>query len=243
MSLLVEPLRLPSRLPPEPGLVLWLPMSIGSGDLVYDHSGLGNHGTRMGATWVPGRYNYGMYFNGAAEDHVLVPHHPSLSLDTVSVEAWVYITQTDIGTQGVIVQKSDGTKHNYNLAYEGRPSPPVPNTYRKFLFTIWDGSVTVALYSNTLAIAGRWYHLVGMRDAETDMLYIYINGQYDNSTADTTTADIKSTGDVRIGRHFTSGFAFTGIIDEPRIYSRILTPEEIRMHYHLRQTPLNPLKI
>lgn len=41
-----------AKTPVQDGLVLWLPMNEGKGDIVYDGSGYGNNGTIHGATWV-----------------------------------------------------------------------------------------------------------------------------------------------------------------------------------------------
>jgi len=81
---------------------------------------------------------------------------------------------------------------------------------------------------------GSWHHLVGVNDG-TDLL-LYVDGELDNTNPG---AGGKIKGDegatLNIGRRVEEAgdYLFNGCIDEVAIYSRALTPEEIKQHYRM----------
>jgi hypothetical protein len=76
-----------------------------------------------------------------------------------------------------------------------------------------------------------WNHIVCIRNKETALLQVYINGVLKGSTADKT-GDISQIEDIVLGNAnvaFTSTYA--GQMDEVSIYNSVLTPEEILENY------------
>ena len=57
---------------PHPGLIAWWNFDEGSGTIAGDMSGNGNIGTLNGATWVSGKYETALIFDGAT-NYVNVP--------------------------------------------------------------------------------------------------------------------------------------------------------------------------
>jgi hypothetical protein len=105
------------------------------------------------------------------------------------------------------------------------------------LFGVVDGrlflqAANTASYAQgaTLLIAGRWYHVAGVRDMTTRKILIYLNGVLEAQTS--IQGDIESVaGDLMLGKYvggpdeWENGFQ--GVISEARIWTRALTPAAI----------------
>jgi hypothetical protein len=82
---------------------------------------------------------------------------------------------------------------------------------------------------------GRWHHVTGVYDGKR--MYLYIDGRLDVSK--TAWGNInKSDSPVCIGSNpeFV-GFEYNGLIDDVRIYSYALSPEEVKMLYEGKEPP------
>ncbi len=95
------------------------------------------------------------------------------------------------------------------------------------------GTVDGVCYPNTLT-ADTWYHLVGVRDVESDTINIYVNGiAYSTPTTDSSNTNI--TLRLRIGGDNTGSnyaiFSWNGSIDDVRIWDRALSSDEIATLY------------
>ena len=76
-----------------------------------------------------------------------------------------------------------------------------------------------------------WHHLIGTYDGS--ILKLYIDGLLD-STDDSPGSCSNPNINFQIGRWVGgSSQYFNGLIDEVRIYNRVLSAEEIRFHYNL----------
>jgi hypothetical protein len=84
-----------------------------SGDSVFDASGHGNSGKIYGAQWVQGEFGSALQFDGT--DSVKVLDNPSLHLQTVTVEAWIYSDNFMADYFGVIVSKEYGNMASFRL--------------------------------------------------------------------------------------------------------------------------------
>ena len=84
------------------GLVLWLPMDEGSGNIAYDYSGYGNNGTLYDANttnddgntppqWVDGMLGKALSFDGV-DDYVEI--RKPLDVREHTVAAWIRMSQT-----------------------------------------------------------------------------------------------------------------------------------------------------
>jgi hypothetical protein len=88
----------------------------------------------------------------------------------------------------------------------------------------------MARYGKTPLARNRWYHVAGVYDAFNRTLDVYLNGRPDNGCllGQVTARRYVSNASVFIGRRSDlRGFEFAGMIDDVRIYSRALTPEEV----------------
>lgn len=200
---------------------------------VKDYSPYGNDGVSYTANGTSGFSNIvggGSIKNGfnmTGTSFAVIPDSDSLdSLTAMTVEFWInpssnpatvtYIGRWYVGNNSWIVQPQSGTLKFYtNLN-------------------------TIHLNSNntSLMVVNRWQHIVITYDGAAATNKFYYNGA---SIAATQTGVVPSslpnaTGRLKIGSSSSSGelsnaFSAQGVIDEIRIYNRVLSAAEILYHY------------
>lgn len=204
-------------------LKLYYPFEIGYGDVVYDKSPEGIHGTLNpaspnGPEWVEGKVAKALSFDGV-DDYVESGENIDLDLSShgITLEAWVKATY----------KASDPSWAAWNVL--GR--------WAQVAIGIKGGAsnMSVRMYlagnSQPNYIGDKWgeyIHIVVVYEKNSTTRKLYINGEY---VATDTSGEVGDhSGKIRIGEN---GYTDTpyGVIDEPRIYARELTPEEIKDHY------------
>ncbi|HKS35608.1 MAG TPA: PQQ-dependent sugar dehydrogenase, partial [Verrucomicrobiae bacterium] len=208
---------------PSGGLAAAYGFNEGTGTMVTDASGNGHGGALSGATWTPsGRYGGALSFNGSSS-YVDLGNPPGLQLTgSKTWSAWVKAAANP-PDDGQIVAKSDGTS-----GWQFKTSPDTG--WHTFGVGVSGGGGNFGQrYSTTVRALNVWYHVAGVYDATAATLDIYVNGVLDNGvvlgTIPASQADANV--NVNIGRR-TGGFYFNGIIDEVRVYNRVLTAAEIQ---------------
>ena len=201
-----------------PGLVAAYPFSEGTGTMTADLSGNGNIGTLVGGTWTnQGKYGNALSFDGSS----LVTVNDSASLDlttNMTLEAWVYPTVTPGGDSTVLMKEQTG-EMVYTL-YSAAPSLPYAIIN---ISTNSSGEQPVA-GSKALKL-NAWTHLAATYDGA--MLRLYTNGTLVGSNA-VTGAMVHSANPLSIGGNGVWGEHFQGMIDEVRVYSRVLSAAQIQ---------------
>jgi VCBS repeat-containing protein len=197
------------------GLVAALGFNEGTGTTTADASGAGHTGTLSGPVWMPGRFGSALSFDGI-NDVVTVNDSAALDLTTaMTLEAWVN-PRTGSGWRTVLMKERVG-----ELAYtlygssggNGRPSAEI------YTSASLDVRGTASLALNT------WTHLAATYDGAT--LRLYRNGTQ-VATRAISGAIATSGSPLRIGGNLVWGEYFDGLIDEIRIYNRVLTATEIQ---------------
>ena len=137
----------------------------------------------------------------------------------ISVSAWV--RPEDGVFDGRIIFKSRGSND-----YEQSWGLTIGDS-QKADFRIRAGGTRNILESSGAVSPGKWYYLVGTYDGTTMLLYV--NGIEVNSMVHTVGGpmDEDSTDTVALGDTPTGDRSFDGRIDDVRIFSRTLCPEEI----------------
>ncbi len=195
------------------------------GDTVKDVKG-GNNGTiNGGATIVMGKVREGIKLNGT-DQFVEIPHDDSLvPPDSFSVEAWFNTELKDPQLWQAILSKNAPGNRSYELRLQAAPLLLVPS------WAVVDEADTF-IRANAPDDAefekGRWYHLVGIWDGKE--AHLYVDGKLVGSAEATS---IKaSTIELYIGMRPQDGGKnyFNGIIDEVRIYDRVLTKAEVNQN-------------
>lgn len=209
------------------GLVAYYPFD---GD-AHDASGNANHGTLIGTTPAPDRFGNSRssrQFNGVT-DYINVPSSPSLKFGhQLTVSAWVFpdLLRPSQAAGGmpihVVVKGYDGPDiMDWGFSINGDQERPMLSVNG---WTYWD--------SASIVRARVWQHVVFTFDGLS--MRTYLNAQQSGQHAVSGSFRVGD-GPVRIGAYApvaasTWGF-FPGRLDDVRVYSRALSPQEIASLY------------
>jgi hypothetical protein len=205
---------------------LWL------GDGTADDRVGGNDGAlQNGAAFGSGRVGQAFRLDGV-DDYVKIPDDPSLTVESLTLAAWVY-PDTVAGNRTII------SKYHFDDA-SGRVADV------SWLLYALDGRVSLVAYGQdgnghrgaktTAAILtpGKWHHVAATFDLPSQTARIFHFGREVASSLYEQSTTIGRIGDsgapVRIGAQYTrrlEGF-WAGRIDEVEIYDRALSAEEVR---------------
>ena len=196
------------------------------GTTAYDSSGNDNRGTIHGAkwagpTWTTGKFGTALSFDG--DDYVEVPSTSTIMPATLTVEAWVKPSKT--GARQSMVSKWDGwVDASYSLEL---------TSANKFLFYLHNGMATQSITGTTVITPGTWYHVAATYDGAYARLYV--NGILEAGPTALVPPMTTSSVPLRIGASagpspYPLHSPYGGVIDEVRIWNRVLTAEEIKKH-------------
>ncbi len=197
-------------------------------------------GTVYGVRWVPGRVGAGLLFDGI-DDYVALPNNDPvwLPVNDFTVSLWVYFERdkgSSVEESEVLVDlnhasSSDpGNELGYQIQRRGGTG--------KISFQM----TTIVqsdedLYSQTIVVKGRWYHIAAVRRGT--LQEIYVDGELDAWRAySSTPIDFVGSYDddkVNVGRYTnTAGpprYHFEGMMDELMIFDRALSSTAVRQLY------------
>ena len=159
--------------------------------------------------FVEGPMGDAMEFEGDAENYVEIPALGSF--ETVSIECWALEAQFG-GIQGIVStwQWAAGKVH---FKFEGNQIQVHKN----------DG-VKIRMNAET----DNWYHIIYTSDTKEDELKLYVDGELvDEGTAGGTPENMD---ERRIGSEH-DGRYLIGMIDNVRIYDRILDEAEVKQNF------------
>lgn len=210
--------------------------------LIVDESGLENHGTLLSGKIAEGKIGNALSCSAINKaDGVRVKDHDSLDVDAVTIAAWIKTEQND-GQWNRILDK--GWQTGYNLCIGGDFEGKTWYRTRAHL-----ECAQKPVTSETPVVDNKWHYIVGTYDGRT--LQLYIDGKLDiekklkdpcedkdkwNQAAPIKHNDV----DIMIGRlavpepnPYEHAF-FDGLIDEVRLYNRVLSAQEIQQLYQLQ---------
>ncbi len=163
--------------------------------------------------------NDGAVFNGSSSSiTVSGPVLNTAAGGSFTVAAWVYLTNT--GNFATAVSQDGTTNSGFYLQYSA------PNKRWAFSRVAQDtaGSPGIRALSSAPPLTDRWTHLVGVYNAVTEELSLYVNGALQGTAKDTT--PFAASGDLAIGRAlFNSKPAdwFPGQIKDVEAFNQALT--------------------
>ncbi|MBI5133757.1 MAG: LamG domain-containing protein, partial [Thaumarchaeota archaeon] len=174
------------------------------------------------------KIGYCYTFDGI-NDFINVSQNASLnfsSTDSFSISAWFKTPYIRTGTN-LLSKGNPDSAPGYELETDSSTDA--------LDFTIRGGSnaatASIANSSATPIFDNNWHQVFAVRDVGSDQIFIYIDGIFKSSAADTTTGDIGSDEDLIIGASNSLSGNWNGSIDEVRMYNRSLSAEEILAIY------------
>jgi hypothetical protein len=198
-----------------------------SGTTTADASGNGHTGTLANATrTASGRFGSALSFNGT---NATVNVNDSALLDlsnAMTFSAWVNPSALGTGVWRTVLMKERPGGLAYGLY--ANDSATRPSAYVQIGSTEAGRNGPASLPLNT------WTHLAVTYNGST--LRLYVNGTQ-VATRNITGSVSATTGMLRIGGNSIWGEYFAGLIDEVRIYSRVLSAAEITT---IMNTPITP---
>lgn len=201
------------------GCVLWLDFLEPSGNMAYDKSGYGNHGTIHGAQRVRSLGRWGLEFDGV-DDYVEVPFSSSLDfggITDLTVEMLCLLRSKD-------AERYTGRENQFLIGYDS-----IDDSWAWWLYIggAWTG--LRGLEKTFTPKTGEWVHLCGVYDGSE--MRMYVNGELDRSKARTGGLNDVDTM-IAIGRRGeTDRNYWDGLIALVRIYNRALTEREVKANY------------
>ncbi len=206
----------------------------GAGNIAYDASGRGNHGTIHGASWTsdtPTREGFALDFDGSNDyvDYGVNIFSEIIDRNPVSVFTWINLSNRDKAYTGIFGNSQGGTSITLRFHFGTYYSN---NEILYLRFIIGDGTEFTSITRNMDSVQNGEWHYVGITwDGTTATLYL--NGNQLGDTRTITRELASSTASWKTGRAFSSSsYSFPGLIDDVRIYSEALVLSEIREIYY-----------
>jgi prepilin-type N-terminal cleavage/methylation domain-containing protein len=206
-------------------LVGWWNFDEESGNTAKDISGYGNNGTIVGASrvdGVPGTGGKALDVSGG-NYYANIPHNSTqLLISGGTISAWIYPYTLGTSEYGRIVDKSTASDGANGFAFRLRPGSRL-----RFAINLTNVDPPGLIEMDV------WTHVIATWDSE-GIATTYINGKMNgNPIATGHPSGITTTNPLRIGitSYSTTSYAFDGLIDDIRIYSRALTASEIQTLY------------
>lgn len=224
----------------EKGLIAYWSFDEGQGSFVNDFSNSEFQGTIYGAKWAEGISGKALEFDGQ-NDYVQfnspVLYGSSLYDSSYSVCVWVKPKSITEGLNRYIIANG-GESSLYsgfymNIEWSG-------NRNGQYVFGISTkegvngkaGSSFPALYSayDWIFLCGTWN---GSENSGASIVKLYLNGNLSEEGGSSISSSKKSSfQNLRIGCPVsTTNYSFYGVIDEVKIYNKVLTGEEIKNLY------------
>ncbi|MCP4609810.1 MAG: hypothetical protein GY845_13970 [Planctomycetes bacterium] len=184
-----------------------------------DSSGNGHIGTVIDATWVPGKTGNALDFDGV-DDYVKIAADPSLdNLGAITMSVWIF---PRLNNHLRVLDKGDGDKL---LLVEGEP--------RAFNGRIrYAGTDALSESVGNTIIANTWQHVALTWNQITNTIQLFHNGievlyTIQNTGSGGVVDDTTYPLTIGAGGSLVNGTFFNGIIDDVRIYNRVLDANDI----------------
>ncbi|HEX3717801.1 MAG TPA: LamG-like jellyroll fold domain-containing protein, partial [Verrucomicrobiae bacterium] len=231
------------------GLVGYWKFDDGSGSpTAADSSGNGNTGALVGfndptftTMWTNGLFGGALEFNsdGQATNVVAMPNvgEPApatldfSTIPTFSLSAWVMGGPAQTNGAAIIAKGTGGGGEQYTLDIFG-------GNYR---FYVRDTNATVYTAQTAVGPGGSWQHVAAVLNASSGIMNCYVNGEL-AAVAVAPFSLLTNSHEVSIGNRQLKaaayGEAFTGTLDDVRIYNRDLTSADVFALYSSKPAPL-----
>jgi hypothetical protein len=224
------------------GLVLHLKLDETSGTTAADASGFGRNGALQGfagSPWTAGVIDGALGFNpdgAAGDDVVLVPDNGGLDFSAsleFSLSAWLNGDSVQEASGAIICKGTGGGGEQFCL-----------DAIPQIRFFGWTGAQPpVYTLQSSITPNNTWQHVAAVFSRPANRLKLYVNGGEVASGTPPATI-VQNSHDVSLGSRqlgSTAGAPYDlnlkGSLDDVRIYSRPLTPREVKRLNELGHLP------
>ena len=202
-------------------------MDEGTGTTIADSSGNNEAGTLAnGPTWIAGEFGQALNFVHASTQYVNVGASSDFNYertDSFSLGAWIKRTTSSDWTFFLSKAENAGNSAGYIFGVN-------PTTSHIF-FQEGFSSNYFAVEGSTNVMDGTWHQVVATTDGTGAAgVKLYIDGNLETASITNDnlgTNSIKNSANVTIGSRGNGGVPFDGGIDEARIYSKVLSTNEV----------------
>ena len=201
----------------EDGIVAYWAFNETSGETASDSSGNGHDGTLIGDP----KWTKDGYFGGALEfdqvgDEVNVPYHADLNQETFTICAWANVEPGSADHRAVVSSRDEPPISGY--IFYAKPG----NTWE-----FWTGDGEWRKTQGPAVKLGDWEHLAATFADGTQKFYV--NGELEGETASALIVNPSQEFLIGAGANETANhnYRFVGLIDEVRLYDRVLDENEI----------------
>ena len=170
--------------------------------------------------------NGGLIVFDGSDDYGIIPSNSAWNYNNnITLEAWVMVTSSTSGYQGIFgpFAQAPSAYTGFNFSVEAGTN--------KFAFLVGGtGGSAYYVKQNTQYSLNTWYHLVGVINNGTSILYV--NGVLQN---DSTSMSVASAiGPFMMGKFYDNinAYYFGGRIAIGRFYNKVLSDSEITQNYN-----------
>ncbi|MFL4949989.1 LamG-like jellyroll fold domain-containing protein [Streptomyces sp. MMS24-I31] len=204
----------------------WWKLDQTSGTHVTDASGTGNSAQATNVTWSDGAAN----FDGTTSSGIATNGPVLDTTASYTVSAWVKMSSLPTHNAAVVAQT--GTTNSafmlqYNYTHTSAPMWSLLDTSKDAASPSFPG-----VWSTATPSANTWTHLVGVYDASSGAIKLYVNGTLSGSGTNTTPWN--ATGPLTIGQDKYAGSAgdpLPGAVSNVQVYQRALSGSEVTSLY------------
>jgi len=194
----------------------------------YDVGSSGNNGTLTNGPTYSSANGGSIVFDGI-DDYGIIPSNSAWNYNNnITLEAWVMVTSSTSHYQGIFgpFAQSPSPYTGFNFS--------VNSGTNKFAFLVGGtgGSAYYVQQNNTYSL-NTWYHLVGVINNGTSILYV--NGVLQNDSTSMTVSS--AIGPFMMGKFYDNinDYYFGGRIAIGRFYNRVLTQSEITQNFNAQK--------
>ena len=212
------------------GFIAWLRLDESAGNLALDSAGSGlNNGVLIDMETtdrVPGRSGGALSFDNTDERITM----PNIVGEDFSISFWMKTTQTfpeaAAPAQGTSIFSADlpGAARDFIIGATRNGA----GINRISFHTGWEnGSPNSVLHGTRSVYTGEWVHVVVTRTRTTGQMTLHIDGELESSMTGSTSL-LNGNPELSIGASpARPANSYEGLLDDLRIYGRVLGPEEI----------------
>jgi hypothetical protein len=201
------------------------------GGKITDSSGKGNHGVAAGVRWTSDGRRGGAYEFTADGDEIVISNNPSLNPKQLTLAAWIKTSYMDDKWRRIFDKSWDqgydltmgGDWHG--LSYRGQVGIEI-------------GPRLKFIRSGIVVADGKWHHVAGTFDGNEEI--VYVDGRPMGSPVPWKKPVPSNSFNLIIGSNRStpseeSGLSFIGLIDEPMMWNRALSANEVAFLYQSQQ--------